>query len=170
MKNRLLLITCALFISLLSACGPTADKTPGLTATVSEPTAVPTQRPTETVEPTATTVPATPTEAVTNTPASTATPTLPAEMQGATFFTGGLLSDWRYFISIQAQQPITGQYYAMVDGNKEYECHVETIYPDRLYCVGRLPAVDKTVEYVVHEQQSGAAVFEGEVFIPLVLP
>jgi hypothetical protein len=113
----------------------------------------------------------TPTLIVTPTPpAATSTSTPVSELADAVYFTSGYLDGWNFFFAIETSQPVTGSYYAIVDGNKDYTCEVQMRYPNRLYCHGRLPKMEDWVDYEVYEAGTARLVSEGNFFIPMNLP
>jgi hypothetical protein len=151
-----------LLVSILTAgCAPAPTPAPTATAQATA-TQTPTELPTvtDTPLPTATALP-------TRTPAPTSTPIPPNELADAHFLTSGFLDGWRYFITIESPNPITGEYTAVMGENKEYTCEVMNQFPKRLYCIGRLAKVDDYVPYVVFEKETQRKVFEGKVFIPI---
>ncbi len=141
--------------SVLSGATPTPSPLP------------PTVTATRTPLPTATFTPL-PTATLTPVPSLTPppTPTVIAELKDAKFYTSGFLSGYQFFFAVQAKQPIKGHYYATVE-SKDYTCQVNASRPDRLYCTGRLPAVNKTVDYTIYDQISGQPVMTGSFYIPL---
>ena len=154
-----LLLAASLIVTACSVLGGGATPTP--TPLPPTATATRTPQPTATLTPTPTAT-ATPIPTLTPTP----TPTVIAELKDAKFYTSGFLSGYQYFFAVQAKQPIQGHYYAKVD-NKDYTCQVNASHPDRLYCYGRLPAVNKTVTYTIYDQTSGQPVMTGTINIPL---
>ncbi|MDZ4160076.1 MAG: hypothetical protein U1B80_09840 [Anaerolineaceae bacterium] len=140
----------------------TSSAEPSAVTPLPTSTPLPSRTPTRTPQPTAT---ITQTAPATETP--TQTPQAPTELSHARYFVSGQLSGWRFFISLQAPDEIQGKYYAIVDGNKEYDCQISSTHPNRLVCTGRLPALDKWAVYVIYDRSSGHAVFESEVIIPL---
>jgi hypothetical protein len=141
------------------------------TATPS-PTSTPTAAWTETPTPTETSTPTstatiTETPTPTLTPTGTDTPTPPNELLGAKYFTSGYLSRWRFFIAIEAQAPVTGKYYMTVEDNKNYICEVQTQYPNRLYCSGRLAVIDDYADYVIYDASTDRVVYKDRIFIPV---
>ena len=48
-----------------------------------------------------------------------------------------MLPYWEYFVALKFPTPVpAGNFYALVDKNKEYRCSILPEYPDRLYCYG----------------------------------
>ena len=85
----------------------------------------------------------TPTVAATATqrPSATSTPYENIDFSQVEIGFGGFLSEWRYFITLDFPEPVRGQYYALVDRNKPYQCEVRVETPTRLYCSGPLTAL-----------------------------
>ena len=150
---------------LLSACGAPAP----------EPTAtVPVKPPTATLKPTETDIP---TPIPTETPVPSATPTITptptatfqADFGKAELYTAGPLSNFRFLIAVELAEPVEGEYYALVEKNKEYNCEVLAAYPNRLYCTGRQAAANEFVTYQIFETATDRPVFSGEVWSDLPL-
>lgn len=172
MKLRRKFITITLLISisslLITACEP-QESVPTIIHT--ETKVKPTTAPSKTSEPTATFLPTvmhTPTPGLTKTPTLSLTPA--KDYSGVEFFTAGLLKKWRFFIAIKFPEKIEGEFYCLVDKNKEYTCTILEEYPDRLYCTGPLAGIDDWIEYAIYESGSNQLVYEDEVFIPFILP
>ena len=159
------LVVAALALFLLAACSaPLPTATPTL-----PPTASPTLAPTHTLAPTATSAPTrTPKPLPTHTSSPTAA--LKSDFSQAKLSTAGYLPGYRFFIAIELPDPVKGEYYALVDENKEYTCSIPGNYPNRLYCSGQLTKVDGWVSYVIYTQGTDEEVFEGEVYAPYRLP
>jgi hypothetical protein len=141
------------------------------TGTVEPETATPVPpRPTGTPVPSAT---ATATAAPTQTPLPTATvtptPQPTSEMETARLLGTGFLTNWRFFFTIQAEEPLQLPYYGMVDRDKRYACQVVLQNPNRLYCWGPLAGKGRWVEYGVYKQDTDVRVHEGRFFIPVEL-
>ncbi len=164
---RRLQIFFLLAISLVLAFTLTACSILGGGATPTPTSLPPTPTDTRTPQPTATSTPL-PTATVTPVPSLTPTPTATviAELKDAKFYTSGFLSGYQYFFAVQAKQPIQGHYYARVE-QKDYTCKVNPEHTNRLYCTGRLPAVDKSVTYTIYDETSGQPVMTGTINIPL---
>lgn len=134
-----------------------------------EPT--PTPAVTSTPPPTATETPL-PTKAPTETPVPSATPTITltptatfqADFSKAKFYTAGPLAGFRFLIAVELEEPVEGEYYALVDDSKEYTCTVLPDYPKRLYCTGRQAAAEEYVTYQIIEKATDRPVFAGEVW------
>ena len=171
--RRMFLFTAVLItIILISGCAPSQQPAVTPSPTVlpqqTEPASTPTQPPT----PTATALPPTPT--ITSSPTivpsetPTSTPAPQTDFSEAVFYTAGFPSKWNYFFAIQLPSgTIQGDYYAVVDENKEYTCEVLAAYPDRLYCTGPLAAANDFIDYAIYEKDSNLKVFEGNIFVPL---
>ncbi|GAP21071.1 hypothetical protein [Leptolinea tardivitalis] len=141
----------------------------------SKPTETATLRPTiRPPKPTRTPTPLpTKTELPTNTPTITPTPTLlpPVDdFSKARLYSFGPRPGWDFGITIQLPDEIKGEYDALVDDPpKKFTCRplVEYNHPERLYCVGRIPAVDENILFKVVERSTGQVVFKGYVYSPL---
>lgn len=164
-KNFILIITMLCMASLLSACGSPA----------AAPTAtVPVEPPTATLEPTETKIP---TAIPTETPVPSATPTITptptatfqADFAKAELYTAGPLANFRFLIVVELAEPVQGEYYGLVDRNKEYKCEVLVEYPNRLYCSGRQAAANDFVTFQIFETATDRPVFAGEVWCDLPL-
>lgn len=127
---------------------------PTLTATP-----LPTQHPTKGAQPSALPPTLTPTEKPTLTPT-------PGPLTGASILSTGFLSNWRYLVIIQAEAPLEGEYYAIVDVNKPYKCEIRSDYPDRLYCYGRQVRFADWAPIAVYNS-ADELLFEGEFFTPM---
>ena len=156
----------------------TADE-PSVAAATLEPTDTPTKDPTKTptIHPTIT-ASATFTETmakddgivdgdtdeIISTPTATAMKI--ADWSSAEFFTSGSLPHWQYFIALKFDGQITGNYYAIVDKNKDYDCEILTMYPDRLYCDGPQAAFMDYVKFQVFDADTDEMVYEERLWIP----
>jgi hypothetical protein len=166
-KNCILILSMLCMAFLLSACGGSA---PAPTATAEMPVELPTVTP----EPTETKIP---TEVPTETPVPSATPTITptptatfqADFSKATLYTAGPLTNFRFLIAVELAEPVEGEYYALVEKNKEYTCEVLPAYPNRLYCSGRQAAANDFVSFQVFETATDRPVFAGEVWCDLPL-
>lgn len=161
----------------ITACAVLAACSSALSGASSTQTALaelPTAAPTQTVKPSATPLP---THTPTSTPLPTQTPTVTptstsaaqAEFAGAELLATGYLPNWRYLLIFKLPQAVQGNYYMMMDQNKEYQCDKSIQFPDRLYCSGPQTAVDDWVAYQVFEKETDLLVFEGQIFIPLTI-
>lgn len=158
-----------LLFGFLASCSPAKATQPVNTPAVTghpptsthTATTMPTSTPAPTREPTTTpTLPLAPT-----------IPTLPrADFSGAKILAYGPLSDWRFLITLELPDPVDGPFYMMVDQNKEYTCALLAGFPNRLYCTGPMARINDTVSFVVYDQDTDEPVYEGSIFIPLVLP
>ena len=157
--------TLLLLILLLSACQP-ALETPQIEVIIptDEPVTrtpfhTPTPIPTRTFTPTFTATAA-------NTP--TATPYANLDYSQLEISFGGFLSHWRYFVVFQFPDAVEGNYYAIVDRNKDYKCEVLPDYPDRLYCIGPLVIVYNWAEIDLYAEGIQEPIYSGEFFVPLL--
>ncbi len=114
--------------------------------------------------------PHTPEAAFTFTPApsKTATPYENIDFSKVELSFGGFLSHWRYFITFKFPEEVRGEYYALVDENKEYHCEVLPQYPTRLYCNGPLVIVYNWANIELFAQGGEEPLFSGRFFIPLM--
>jgi len=81
---------------------------------------------------------------------------------------GGFLSDYRYFVAFTFPEPVQGEYYALVDENKTYDCQVRTEYPNRLYCSGPLVASNNWAQIDLYQGDNRQPVWSGQFFVPLL--
>jgi hypothetical protein len=165
-RQKITIISSMLCMAvLLSACGGTAVEQ---TATVpaNPPTATP--RPSETKIPTAT-ITETPIPSATPTITLTPTATFQANFSKAELYTAGPLANFRFLIAVELAEPVEGEYYGLVDKNKEYTCEVLAAYPNRLYCTGRQAAANDFVTFQIFETATDRPVFAGEVWCDLPL-
>ena len=170
MQRHHLLHYCVVFLFALLIAGCVSNS--------SAPTETP-KPPTRTPLPTFTRAPSItplPTQTSLPTPAPTATstpyPTSAVDFGKATFYTGGFLPGWRFFIAVQAEDEISGSYNAIIQDEKgksikQYTCAVIPNYPKRLYCSGDLPGMEKWFTYTIFDQDSGQPVYSGSIYIPL---
>jgi len=164
-QKLILILSMLCMVIILSACG-TATPEPTPTVPVEPPTA--TAIPTETAMPTAT---ATETPVPSATPTITLTPTatFQADFSKAELYTAGPLANFRFLIVVELAEPVQGEYYSLVDKNKEYSCEVLAEYPSRLYCSGPQAAADDFVLFQIFESTTDRVVFSGEVYCGLPL-
>lgn len=166
-QHRLLYLI--VIIAFISAGCSNQYGTPTLTP--KPPTRTP--LPTFTRAPTITPLP-TQTSLATQVPIATVTPypTSAVDFSKATYYTGGFLPGWRFFIAIQADEQIKGSYNAVIQDEKgkavkQYTCTIIPNYPKRLYCSGDLPGMEKWFFYTIFDKSSGQPVYSGKVYIPL---
>jgi hypothetical protein len=89
-----------------------------------------------------------------------------ADWNSASFFTSGSLPHWQYFIALQFDGQISGNYYAVVDKNKNYDCEILPMYADRLYCDGPQAAFMDFVKFQVFNADTDEQVYEEHIWIP----
>jgi hypothetical protein len=89
-----------------------------------------------------------------------------ADWSSVKFFTGGALADWQYFIALQFDGNLTGNYYAVVDKNKNYKCEILAMYPNRLYCHGPQAAFMDYVNFEVFDKSTNEKVYAERIWIP----
>ncbi|MCC6148172.1 MAG: hypothetical protein IT308_11460 [Anaerolineaceae bacterium] len=156
-----LFIFSAVFVS--AGCNP--RKTPAHTITPTLPTRTPAS--TRTPAPTITLLPSeTPLPPPTIEPTHTPFPTPEVDFSSAKFYTAGFLPDWRFFIAIQAEGEMKGDYTALVDKTVTYKCEILAAYPKRLYCSGPLRRMNDWVNYAIYQTGASQPVFQSKVFIP----
>ena len=101
-----------------------------------------------------------------STPTATATAMKIADWSSAEFYTSGSLAHWQYFIALKFDGQITGNYYAIVDKNKDYDCEVLPMYPNRLYCDGPQAAFMDFINFQVFNADTDEMVYEERLWIP----
>ena len=143
---------------LLTGCQtPTPVVTPTAAPAAVHTTLIPTRAPTP-----APTAAASPTPQ----PGPTAVRARTDALRNARLSAAGHLPDWRYFFAVEADEEITGQYAAVVDNSKAYDCRVYPAAPRRLYCSGPLAAYEDWVPFDIYDQQTQQIVFSGRVYCP----
>lgn len=166
LRNIIWLLILSLLLAACSsvqpqAVPPTLTSVPTATAAM-KPTLTPTLPATMTLPASAQPSPVPPTLTPTDSP--TLTPTT-GPLTGASLLSTGFLSNWRFLVIIQAQEPLKGEYYAVVDKNKPYKCEIRADYPDRLYCWGRQVRYADWAPIAVYNAADDL-LFEGEFFTP----
>lgn len=159
----------ALFIilSLLVAAGCSVRQAPTPTVTPVLPTR--TRAPSSTPAPTITPLPSqTPLPSPTSQPTDTPFPTPEVDFSKAKLSASGFLSNWRFFFAVEAEEPMQGSYYALVDNALKYDCEILAKYPNRLYCNGPLRKMDEFVDFAIYQTGASEPVFKGKVFVPIV--
>jgi hypothetical protein len=81
-----------------------------------------------------------------------------ADWSSVKFFTGGALADWQYFIALQFDGNLTGNYYAVVE--------ILAMYPNRLYCHGPQAAFMDYVNFEVFDKSTNEKVYAERIWIP----
>jgi hypothetical protein len=100
----------------------------------------------------------------------TAIPALDDDFSEARLLYPVALPNWNMGLTFQLDKEIKGVYRAEIGPTrKDYPCERLDAYqnPDRLFCFGRLPAVDKTVSFTIINTQTNQPVMDGEFYIPL---
>lgn len=163
--NTLFVLTMLLLVG-MNGCSQLPFSKPTVTATITstpkppKPTRTPTHLPTST--PTAT-----------ETPTITPTATLPPPLDDfsqARLYSSGPKTGWDFSLTILLPEPVKGEYYARVgDPPKKFTCRplAEYTHPERLYCSGQQPGVDKNVIFTIIDQKTDQVVFKGFVYLPL---
>lgn len=171
-KRLNLILLLVLFCWIAAGCTAVSLQPTAVPATtvVSAPTARPTMANIQ--SPTAQSLPSmTPMPSETPTPAPTATQIPPPDdFTQASLFSAGKLDGWNFGLTISLTEPIQGEYYAqMGDAGRRYSCRplVEYNHPERLFCSGRIPAVEKSVEFQILQKSNDQPVFSGKIYIPL---
>jgi hypothetical protein len=88
----------------------------------------------------------------------------------ASLYSSGSRSGWDFTLTLLLPEDIKGEYEALVgDPPRLFTCRplVEYQHPDRLYCTGHQPGVDKQVIYKIIETKTKQVVFKGFVYLPL---
>jgi hypothetical protein len=162
-KSPFILVLILLAALILSACASSASKS--ATATPEPPTATP--RPTHTPLPTKTPT-AAPSATPTPIPTLTSTPTITpeADYSKVKLHSHGFLPHFQYFVMYEFPQAIKGEYHAVGDGDKDYTCQTYPKRPDRLYCIGRLPAVLDYVIYDLYVKGIDTPILSSKIYIP----
>lgn len=155
----------------LPACSPAGNPT-AVTETVSavtpSPEASPTRKPTFTPPPTAT-IYILPT--ATSTPTVSPTATLvppPDDFSSIKLISYGQLPDWNFQFTFEFPAPVKGNYLVeTIDPKKEFPCRplLEYKLPKRMICLGRTPAVEKYVDYIVKSADTGEVLYAGKISI-----
>lgn len=147
----------------LTGCSALVSPTP-----THDPTSTPTKKPTRTPLPSLTPFPS-PSPSPSPSPTITASPypTPQINFENVKFYTAGFLTDWRFFIALQAPEAFQGDYFMRVQNNKQYTCSVINDYPNRLYCSGPLPVVDDWVNFSLYSSPSEQVLYQGRVYVPM---
>lgn len=109
-----------------------------------------------------------PVPSITHTPQPSLTPTpyMGIDFSQVELFQGGFLSELRYFVSFRFPEEVRGEYRAVVDRNKDYNCVVLPDYRDRLYCSGPLVAVENWADIDLYAGDGQQPVWSGEFYVP----
>ena len=135
---------------------PTVFKT-HTSPTILSPTRTVTIKPSQTISNTST-----------FTPSQTQVPC--PDFSGAKIFSMGPMEYWNFFFTIQIEDEILGDYYAILDKNKQYKCFKLEEYPNRIYCHGPQVAINDFVDYELYKIGIDKPVLKGSFFIPLYFP
>ena len=167
-KSRYFILVAILsgVIILITACNafapaptPTLPPTATVEKIVDSPTPAPTDTPyvTDTPTPTETAVP-------TATIAPSSTPVM--DFSKVKIINLGFLPNWRCLFTLELPKPVEGQYYLMVQTNKQYKCEVIAKFPNRLYCTGPLAVIDDYVDVSLFMVGASEPVLYAKPFIP----
>jgi hypothetical protein len=168
----LLFFVMASLVVLQASCsgGNTAISTGELATTeTGVALASPTRRPTITARPTQT---ASPTTTVTVNPTATFTPTLPPppdDFSNIKFISFGPLPNWNFMFTFGFPSPVEGEYYVETrNPRKVFPCRplLEYNHPERMVCLGRVPAVEKNIDFVIKDAHNDAVLYTGWISIP----
>ncbi|MDR3574191.1 MAG: hypothetical protein P4L50_10030 [Anaerolineaceae bacterium] len=167
-RNIILLsvLLCASII--LTACsGSSTGGNPQAQAPTTVPlitdTTLPTQVPTDTPAPTATS-----TEVPSSTPTATITPTPTSivDFSKLKIINIGFLQNWQGLITFKFPDAVKGEYFLVVQDNKQYKCTLQPKYPNNLYCFGPLAAIADNVDIALYLNDSSTPVYQSTVFVP----
>jgi hypothetical protein len=167
LKHRFLILLSVLLCAsiLLAACasgGISLAKASSETPLPTD-TTLPTPLPTNTPAPTATS-----TAIPSSTPTLTLTPT-PTSIVDFTklkVINVGFLENWQGLITFRFPGAVVGQYFLVVQDNKQYKCTLVPKYPDNLYCFGPLAAIADNVDISLYLDDSSTPVYQSTVFVP----
>ncbi|HMD89983.1 MAG TPA: hypothetical protein VKF38_12550 [Anaerolineaceae bacterium] len=160
------ILLCASFILADCAAGNSGGlslaKAPSATLLPSDtpfPTALPTDTPSPTV---------TPTQIPSNTPTATQTPTPTSivDFSKLKIINIGFLDNWQSLITFRFPDTVKGQYFLIVQDNKQYKCTLQPKYPKNLYCFGPLTAIADNVDIALYLYDSSTPVYQSTVFVP----
>jgi hypothetical protein len=153
-------------VFLLTACsGPTVMPTTMPTQTLVIPSPIPTatpfssptSRPVQTSLPDATALPA---------PAVSSTSDPGPGFPQARVIRHGQTGNWNYFVTLQAESAINGDYYAVVDQNKNYTCHISSKMSQQMTCTGPMAAFEDYIDFWVYTKGKTEPVFKVHLYIP----
>jgi hypothetical protein len=96
----------------------------------------------------------------------TPTPDVGTDFSQAKITLHGKTEQWDYFFTLTLPGQPKGEFYALVDQNKNYPCAVSTKVPTRLTCIGPMAAVDDYVDFVLYAKGVDTPLFTTRVFIP----
>lgn len=148
---------------------------------LNQPAPTPTQTPTISLPPIVTppnVIKPSPTETIKETvtptlpPTQTSSPTIeppPDDFSKVRLLTFGELPNWQFSITFEFPTAVKGSYYVKTRKPvKTYDCHalIEYRHPERLACIGRVPAVEKTVYYDIFDNKTNTVQYSGSMSIP----
>jgi hypothetical protein len=111
------------------------------------------------------------TSTVTLEPTTTSSPTPPPppdDFSKVKLLSYGPLPNWDFSFTFQFPSAVKGVYYVeTIDPKKVYPCRplLEYNHPDRLFCLGRVPAMEKIVGYNLKDAATDAILFSGKIGI-----
>jgi hypothetical protein len=157
-----ILVSASIILAACSAGGLPLAKASSATPLPTD-TAFPTPLPTDTPSPSAT-----PTEIPTDTPTPTMTPisTSIVDFSKLKIINVGFLENWQGLITFKFPDAVKGQYFLVVQDNKQYKCTLQPKYPNNLYCFGPLAAIADNVDIALYLNDSSTPVYQSTVFVP----
>ena len=164
-KHRYLILLSFLVPATIFLAACSSGRLPQTKAPSATP--LPTDTPFPTPLPTTTPSPSvTPTEIPTNTPTLTLTPTPIEDFSKLKIINVGFLENWQGLITFRFPDVVKGQYFLIVQDNKQYKCTLQPKYPKNLYCFGPLTAVADNVDIALYLSDSSTPVYQSTVFVP----
>jgi hypothetical protein len=157
-----ILVSASILLAACSTGGLPLTKASSATPVPSD-TPFPTPLPTETLTPTATE-----TAVPSDTPTLTITPspTLIDDISKMKIINVGFLQNWQGLITFKFPNAVKGQYFLIVQDNKQYKCTLQSNYPNNLYCYGPLAAIADNVDIALYLNNSSTPVYQSTVFVP----
>jgi hypothetical protein len=108
---------------------------------------------------------------ITITPSHTASLTPTPTLLPGKVYSYGLLRTGEFMVVIQFNEPISGEFTAIVDG-KDFECEILPKYPNRLYCTGpNLPAgkvVDININNTAEPGKPAVPIYYASFRVPII--
>lgn len=157
-----ILLSASVLMAACSTGGSPLANAPSATPQSTD-TAFPSPVPSDTPAPSAT-----PTEIPTNTPTTTMTPTPTSivDFSKLKIINVGFLQNWQGLITFKFPDAVKGQYFLIVQDNKQYKCTLQPKYPNNLYCFGPLTAIADNVDVALYLNDSSTPVYQSTVFVP----
>ena len=94
-------------------------------------------------------------------------PTSAATLVPGDIYSYNILSGGDFMLVVQFEQPLSGQYTALLDG-KDFLCQILPQYPNRLYCHGPNPRPGSMVDISIHSLEQNSLVFARSWQIPYI--